>query len=74
MGLCGGGGCEMGCRAGEQPRMVRGLGQYEFPLTCEVEEGVEDVKALHVIPLDELVGVIVEDFGSGEGAWSCTPP
>lgn len=45
-----------------------------FSLTCEVEEGVEDVEALHVIPLDELVGIIVEDFGSGEGAWSCTPP
>lgn len=42
-------------------------------LTREVEEGIEDVKALHVIPLDELVGVIVEDFGPGEGAWSCTP-
>lgn len=39
-------------------------------LTREVEEGVEDVEAFHVVPLDELVGIVVEDFGPGEGAWS----
>lgn len=39
-------------------------------LTREVEEGVEDVEALHVVPLDELVGIVVEDFSPGEGARS----
>lgn len=36
-------------------------------LTREVEEGVEDVEALHVIPLDELVGVVVQDLSPAEG-------
>lgn len=49
-----------------------GLGGHGFLLTGEVEECVEDVEALHVVPLDELVGVIVEDFGPGEEAQSCT--
>ncbi|RLV83757.1 hypothetical protein DV515_00016332 [Chloebia gouldiae] len=48
----------LGCRAGQHPRVVGGPGQWGFSLTCEVEEGVEDVEAFHVIPLDELVGVI----------------
>lgn len=74
VGLCGGEGCERGCGAGQHHKVVGGPGQWGLSLTCEVEEGVEDVEALHVIPLDELVGVIVEDFGSGEGVWSCTPP
>lgn len=74
VGLCGGGGYERGCGAGQHPKVVGGPGRWGFSLTCEVEEGVEDVEALHVIPLDELVGIIVEDFGSGEGAWSCIPP
>lgn len=74
VGLCGRRGFERGRRAGQYPRVGGGPGQWGLSLTCEVEEGVEDVEALHVIPLDELVGVIVEDFGSREGAWSCTPP
>lgn len=65
-----------GTGGGQQPTMGLGgpgMGGRGVSLTREVEEGVENVEALHVVPLDELVGVIVEDFGPGEGAWSCTP-
>lgn len=60
---------------------MEGTGGAGILLTCEVEEGVEDVEAFHVIPLDELVGVIVEDFSPGEGTMEpqptlrvCPPP
>lgn len=45
-----------------------GAGGRGAQLTREVEEGVEDMEALHVVPLDELVGVVVQDLSPAEGA------
>lgn len=74
VGFCRGGKWGHG---GQNPSMgwggLEGAGGCGILLTCEVEEGVEDVEAFHVIPLDELVGVIVEDFSPGEGPMELQP-
>lgn len=39
---------------------------YSSVVTWQIEEGVEDVEAFSVVPLDELVGVQLADIGAVE--------